>query len=133
MNYHDIKFNYKRYLRWLNVAWMCRRHQITHSYESTEWKSASRLIHHQIWQNCWAWKVRSSECINYIVISNSCDEYFLNLKDTDECSTGSPCGDPAVNHTSCQNTEGGFACVCVEGFALDNVTELCEGESLCNS
>ena len=40
---------------------------------------------------------------------------------------GNPCGD--VDHTICQNTEGGFACVCVAGFAFNDVTGLCEGGS----
>ena len=53
---------------------------------------------------------------------------MLCFKDTNECSTGNPCGD--VDHTTCQNTEGGFACVCVTGFAYDDVSGLCEGESL---
>ena len=44
----------------------------------------------------------------------------------DECSTGNPCGDLA--HTTCQNTEGGFACVCVAGFTFDDVSEVCEGK-----
>ena len=46
--------------------------------------------------------------------------------DVDECSLGNSCGD--VDHTTCQNTEGGFACVCVTGFSLDNVTQKCEGK-----
>ena len=66
-------------------------------------------------QNVYSWIKRYDRC-------------FINLKDTDECSTGSPCGDLAVNHTSCQNTEGGFACICVTGFSLDNVTQKCEGK-----
>ena len=69
-----------------------------------------------------------SYCQNVFSWIKRCDRCFVNLKDTDECSTGSPCRDPAVNHTSCQNTEGGFACVCVEGFVLNNVTGVCEGE-----
>ena len=46
----------------------------------------------------------------------------------DECSPGSPCGDLAVDHKTCQNTEGGFACICVAGFALNDVTGECQGK-----
>ena len=52
---------------------------------------------------------------------------FIFLLDINECSTGSPCGDPDVTHTSCQNTEGGFACICVAGFTLND--GVCEGKS----
>ena len=45
----------------------------------------------------------------------------------DECSSGSPCSDVAVDHKTCQNTDGGFACVCVAGFALDDM-DGCEGK-----
>ena len=31
-----------------------------------------------------------------------------------------------MNHKTCQNTEGGFACVCVAGFALNDITGECQ-------
>ena len=46
--------------------------------------------------------------------------------DIDECSLGNLCGD--VDHTTCQNTEGGFTCVCVAGFSPNDVTQMCEGK-----
>ena len=33
-----------------------------------------------------------------------------------------------MNHTTCQNTEGGFACLCNSGFALNNMSGVCEGK-----
>ena len=48
------------------------------------------------------------------------------LPDMDECATGSPCAE--VDHTACQNTDGGFACVCVEGYTLSDMTGQCEGK-----
>ena len=59
------------------------------------------------------------KCLTYLV-----QKY--HYVDVDECSLGNSCGD--VDHTTCQNTEGGFACVCVTGFSLDNVTQNCEGK-----
>ena len=50
---------------------------------------------------------------------------FIFLADMDECSSGNPCEDLA--HTTCQNTEGGFVCVCIAGFTFDYVSEVCEG------
>ena len=48
-----------------------------------------------------------------------------SYQDTNECLTDSPCSE--ADHTTCQNTEGGYACVCVVGFAFNDVTGICEG------
>ena len=64
----------------------------------------------------------------YILGLSDMTDASLILKIQTNVPLGSPCGDLAVNHTSCQNTEGGFACICVTGFSLDNVTQKCEGK-----
>ena len=58
----------------------------------------------------------------------SFDKYCLFPEDEDECSSGNPCGDPAMTHTMCQNTEGGFACVCVPGYTPNNISGVCDGK-----
>ena len=45
--------------------------------------------------------------------------YMIN-KDIDECSSNSPCKNGSV----CQNTIGGYNCICEEGYQY--VNETCE-------
>lgn len=51
--------------------------------------------------------------------------------DNDECAQN-PCGD---TRNDCTNMEGGFQCVCVEGFSrvnIETLRETCEGMSFCS-
>ena len=41
------------------------------------------------------------------------------LEDVDECTLNNPC----QNHGTCQNTEGGYECICVNGFIGKNCEE----------
>ena len=52
---------------------------------------------------------------------SSCDE------DIDECASDNlnDCSD--TDHTVCQNTDGGFTCVCQEGFETDS-NDVCIGK-----
>ena len=53
-------------------------------------------------------------------------KYYKKIVDIDECANGNPCGD--VDNTTCQNTEGWFACVCLTGFSPNDMTQICEGK-----
>ena len=50
----------------------------------------------------------------------------LIITDENECVSGDPCGN--VDHTSCMNTDGGFACVCVSGYTYNDTRGRCEGK-----
>ena len=67
------------------------------------------------------WRLESRESFNQVDILEADNKVsfhlgsFLQLivfASIDECSMGNLCAD--VDHTICQNTEGGFACVCVD-------------------
>ena len=69
-----------------------------------------------------------SSCFNVLFndFQVCCGLHFFVFTDINECESESACGDPSFNHT-CQNTEGGFTCVCATGFVSSEVTGVCEG------
>jgi hypothetical protein len=47
---------------------------------------------------------------------------FPSYKDIDECNRFNPCDQV------CTNTEGSFMCSCMDGFQLQDSTQMCEGK-----
>lgn len=53
-------------------------------------------------------------------------QHCLYLSDVDECEDPSVCGT-----AQCENTEGGYDCVCDIGYIYDNETKSCLGKCVC--
>ncbi len=65
---------------------------------------------------------------NYLSWSwSSCSPFYtLSLSDIDECAVERSLCQP---HGVCQNRQGGYVCVCNDGFRLSEDKHSCEGES----
>ena len=66
----------------------------------------------------------SAETQNLMIqdFTNEVPQWFFPA-DVDECAMNDTLCDQV-----CMNTEGGFSCGCMEGYALDAATNQCQGD-----